>query len=113
MRIVQFRDRAGREPVTGYFERLAREGFPTVTTSYTCALVRLADVGPALGMPYAKMIDSRARLYELRIGAHRSAYAVIDGEIVLLHVWRKRSQKLDDREVAIALRRLDDARMRW
>lgn len=70
------------------------------------AVDALIEGGPALGLPHARLIDAPARLYELRLGAHQIAYGMIEGEIVLLHAWRKRSQKLDRREANLALRRL-------
>lgn len=52
------------------------------------------------------MTNRRERLWELRFGNQRYAYAVVDGDVVLLHAWRKRTQKLDTREEAVAVRRL-------
>ena len=57
-------------------------------------------------MPHDRIIDRRERLYELRFGNHRCAYAEVRGVVVLLHAWRKQTQKLDQREEATALRRL-------
>ena len=67
----------------------------------------LSEHGPALGMPMARLINRGARLYELRFGDHRCAYVEDGGAIVLLHAWRKRTQKLDTREEQRALRRVD------
>ena len=66
----------------------------------------LAAHGPAIGMPMARLIHRRARLYELRFGDHRCACVRDGGAIVLLHAWRKRTRTLDAREKRRALGRL-------
>lgn len=47
-------------------------------------------------------------MYELRAGNHRVAYAWSDQTVWLLHAWRKQTQKLDDRALRTALRRLKE-----
>ena len=75
-------------------------------------IVELEDRGSALRMPDARIIDRNARIFELRPRSHRIAYAEADGEYVLLHAWRKQSQRLDRRALATAQRRLADWRER-
>ncbi len=58
----------------------------------------LAAEGPILGLPHEVLIVPRNGIRELRPGNHRIAYAVCEGEIVVLHAWRKRTRKLDVRE---------------
>lgn len=108
MKVVHYRDRRGREPVSRYLLELRRHG----EASAAAALLRMIDLlvehGPPLGMPLDRLIDRRARVYELRPGDHRVAYAEAGGEVVLLHAWRKRTQQLDRQELGIAVARLDD-----
>jgi phage-related protein len=70
-------------------------------------IVLLEELGAPLGEPFAKMIDRRARIFELRPGNHRVAYASHADTYVLLHAWRKRGQKLDAAALATARSRLD------
>ena len=104
--IEYWADARGREPVREYIEAIAAAGERSQVAAFERLLRLLFEHGPAIGMPMARLINSRPRLYELRFGDHRCAYAP-DGEtIVLLHAWRKRTQKLDVRETARALNRL-------
>jgi len=51
-----------------------------------------------LGLPHEVLILPRPGIRGLRPGDHRIAYVGHTGEIVLLHAWRKRTQKLDRQE---------------
>lgn len=108
MDVVQYRDRRGREPVARYFVDLRRHGEAQAAATILRMLDLLAEHGAGLGMPLDRLIDRRARIYELRPGDHRIAYAEAGGELVLLHVWRKQTQKLDLQEAATARTRLND-----
>lgn len=68
----------------------------------------LGDHGAGLGMPFDRLIERSARIYELRPGDHRIAYVEAGGVLVLLHAWRKQTQQLDRQEAAVALGRLHD-----
>lgn len=61
----------------------------------------LADIGmpgaQQMGRSFSRLIDPELRIWELRPGNHRIAYAAIAGELVLLHAWRKQTQRLDPR----------------
>ena len=91
--------------MAAYSEAAVRAGDAASAAQLERLVERLEASGPALGMPYARLIDRSARIYELRFGAHRVAYVEDRGRIVLLHAWRKRSQALDARAVALARRR--------
>ena len=104
--VRQFRDAAGREPVNDYLDARERAGETSVLRSYRRAHDLLSEFGTELQMPHARLIDHRDRLYELRFGAHRIAYAVVGENFVLLHAWRKRGQNLNQRELETARRRL-------
>jgi phage-related protein len=71
------------------------------------ALRLLQEFGPSLTMPHAKHIKSK--LWELRAGGVRLFYfAYIEKRFVILHGFRKQSQKTPDQEIEIALRRMKD-----
>ena len=73
----------------------------------------MIERGPNLGMPHTKALGNG--LFELRIkaqeGIARVFYCVqIKSEIVILHSFIKKTQKLPDRELKTALKRLDEVR---
>jgi phage-related protein len=108
MDVVFYRDRRNTEPVLSYFRATERSGDGSASASLERVLRRIREEGAPLGMPLDRLIEPRLRLYEIRIGPHRVAYWQNRGYVVLLHAWRKRSQKLDGVEVATAVRRTLD-----
>ena len=68
----------------------------------------LAEIGmPGVqqqGHSFSRLIDPKLRIWELRPGSQRIAYAAIAGDLVLLHAWRKQTQRLDRRAVRRAQR---------
>jgi phage-related protein len=103
--IVEYhRDQAHREPVRDYIDGLRRAGDRSGAAGLERAARLLALHGPALRMPHARIIDRERRIYELRAGDHRAAYVQREGRFVLLHAWRKRTQRLDTREADRARR---------
>lgn len=105
--IVLYADARGRVPVLEYIERLARTR-PAEAAAVERYIDRLAEQGELLGMPTARIIDRPRRIYELRPGPHRIAYAHQRGRFVLLHAWRKKGRKLDRGEANVAASRLND-----
>jgi phage-related protein len=58
-------------------------------------------------MPHARQI--KGKLWELRPGGVRLFYfAYIGQQFVILHGYRKQSQKAPDREIEIAMRRMQE-----
>lgn len=110
--VLNYTDRRGREPVDEYIADLLRAGERTAVATLARHVALLEEHGANLGMPHARLIDRRLRLWELRPGDHRVAYAEHRDDIVLLHAWRKRSQRLDMRALRQAQSRLDDWRER-
>ena len=106
--VLNYEDRRGREPVDEYLAGLLRTGERTAAATLARHVALLEEHGANLGMPHARLIDRRLRLWELRPGDHRVAYAEHGDQIVLLHAWRKRSQKLDMRELRRARSTLAD-----
>ncbi|NLI41941.1 MAG: type II toxin-antitoxin system RelE/ParE family toxin [Caldisericales bacterium] len=65
----------------------------------------LQEFGTNLSMPHAKQINGK--LWELRPGEFRLFYfAYIEQQFVILHGYRKKGQKAPNREIAIAMRRM-------
>jgi phage-related protein len=93
-----------------YIDALAAAGERSTVATFDRLLDLIESEGAPLGMPHDRIINRRERLWELRFGDHRCAYAEVDGVVVLLHAWRKRTRKLDTKEEATAIRRLRSLR---
>ena len=96
----------GGRPVEAYIVRLGQDGRSADAANILHVIDLLERFGGLPGAPYSRMLDRRVQLYELRAGAHRIAYARQDHGYLLLHAWRKQSQKADEREVGRARSRL-------
>jgi phage-related protein len=67
----------------------------------------LREFGTNLNVPHARQI--KGKLWELRPGGVRLFYfAYIGQQFVILHGYRKQSQKAPDREIEIAMRRMQE-----
>lgn len=99
--IVFYQDRRGRSPILEFFDDLP---FIDQAKIYN-AFRLLREFGNALGMPLAR--HGEGKLWELRPGGVRLFYfASIGKQFVILHGYRKRSNKAPEREIALALRRM-------
>lgn len=100
--IVFYTDNRGKCPILEFIEKLPLLEQAKVRN----ALRLLREFGTALGMPHAKPIQGK--LWELRPGGVRLFYfAYIDRQFVILHGYRKQSMKTPQREIAVALRRME------
>jgi phage-related protein len=89
----------GRSPVQDYLDELSDEEQGTVLA----ALARLESEG--LAAPVVKR-QIAGKLWELKPGPHRVFYVLLTGPaMVLLHAYRKRSQKAPKSEIKTAKRR--------
>jgi phage-related protein len=111
-RVIYYDDRRGREPVGRYLQSMLRQGERSAIATFRRRVEMLEEHGAALPRPFADIIDRRLRLFELRFGNFRAAYFEHDGDLVLLHAWRKRTKKLDQSEADVARSRLQDWRTR-
>jgi len=69
----------------------------------------LQEFGTTLGMPHARPMTGHGKLWELRAGPNRLLYfAHVGRRFVILHGFRKKSQKTPIREIATAERRMAD-----
>lgn len=100
-RVVFYKDSRGRSPIAEYLN-----GLPVSEQAVAAEAFRLLqEFGISLGMPHAKHINGK--LWELRPGANRFFYFVYVGrQFVVLHAYRKQSQKTPPQELALAERRL-------
>ncbi len=101
--IVFYTDQRGKSPALEFINDL-----PVLEQAkIRNALRLLKEFGVQLGMPHARHIQGK--LWELRPGGIRLFYfAHIEERFVILHGFRKKSQKTPEREVNIALRRMNE-----
>jgi phage-related protein len=105
---VQFyTDRHGKRPASEFLNALP----PVERAEAARAILLLEEFGVLLGMPHARPISGHPKLWELRAGPNRIFYfAHAERVFVLLHAYRKQSQKAPAREIAIAERRMAELR---
>ncbi len=106
-RIVFYKNARGHSPIAEYLNSLSVSEQAAATEAFRL----LREFGPLLGMPHAKHIDGK--LWELRPGPHRFFYfAYVGRRFVILHAYRKQSQKTPPQELATAERRLAEVMTR-
>ncbi|MDO8754884.1 MAG: type II toxin-antitoxin system RelE/ParE family toxin [Anaerolineales bacterium] len=67
----------------------------------------LEEFGTALAMPHARHIEGK--LWELRPDNNRLFYCLYNGkQFVVLHGFRKKTMQTPEKEIQIALRRMDE-----
>lgn len=98
--ITYYATARGDEPVREYLECL-----PAKERAKAKALVDFLSEKVVLGEPYARKIRGYENLYELRPGPHRIFYCYHEGRIVLLHAFRKKTDKTPQREIKTAFQR--------
>ena len=100
-RVVFYKDSRGRSPIVEYLNALPVAEQVAAQEAFSL----LWEFGLSLGMPHAKHINGK--LWELRPGANRFSYfAYVGRRFVVLHAYRKQSQKTPPQELAFAERRL-------
>lgn len=101
--IVFYTDHRGRCPVLDFINAL-----PVMEQVKIRNVLRLLkEFGTHIGMPHAKHIQGK--LWELRPGGIRLFYfTFIEEQFVILHGYRKQSQKAPEKEIKIALRRMEE-----
>lgn len=75
----------------------------------TRMITLLGKYGPFLGMPYSRKMEKN--LWELRISgkeAVRIFYTVKLQEVILLHIFKKKSGKTPQKEINLARQRLNN-----
>lgn len=102
-RVLYYADRRGRDPVWEELRALA----PKEREKVEAYLSLLQESGEDLRRPIADYLGDK--LYELRPGPHRVLYFFfLRDNAVLLHLFRKRTDRLPDEEKRVALSRMAD-----
>ena len=98
-----YEDHHGKKPVLDFINKLAAKDRAKINNN----LRLLEEFGPNLGMPHARHIEGK--LWELRPGDNRLFYFLyLDGKFVILHGFRKQTMKTPEKEIAIAVRRMNE-----
>jgi phage-related protein len=110
---VFYRDGSGREPVREFLESLEDDSQAAIEHQVG-RLNLLSDTTPHLPFPHSSQVDGELR--ELRCHYGRELYRILyrrsERLLVLLHIFAKRSAKIDQRDVRIAQERWEDFRTR-
>lgn len=99
--VVYFETSRGDQPVREYVYLL-----PLKDRTRAMALIDYLSEKGVLSEPRAKKLSGYPGLYELRPGPHRIFYCYHEGKIVLLHAYRKSSNKTPRREIETAYARM-------
>lgn len=97
--------RRGKSPVEDFLDEL-----PTPERAKARNVLRLLkEFGVLLGLPHARPLSGHAKLRELRGGDVRLFYFAHTGRrFIILHGFRKKSQKTPPPEIATAERRMKE-----
>ena len=110
---VFYRDASGHEPVREFLESLDDDSQAAIEHQIG-RLNLLSDNTPHLPFPHSSQVDGELR--ELRCHYGRELYRILyrrsERLMVLLHIFAKRSAKIDQRDIRIAQERWDDFRAR-
>lgn len=100
--IYCFVDERGEAPVQNYVNRL-----PDAERLKIAAYLHiLGEMGYQMRRPFADSLGNKTGLYELRPGRHRVLYFFyLRNKVVLLHAFMKKTDKIPEREIEIALQR--------
>ena len=101
--IFFYEDHRGKSPVLEFLNSLSPKDRAKASNSFKL----LEEFGTKLSMPHARRIDGK--LWELRPGDNRLFYFLqIDRKFVIVHGYRKQSMKAPEKEIATALRRMQE-----
>lgn len=97
----------GKSPVKDFLLQLDTKARAKVVKS----LEILQEQGPNLRRPYADMVKGKIR--ELRVEYHSNQHRILyfffqRNDIILLHAFLKRSQKLKEQDITLAENRMND-----
>lgn len=111
-KILFYEEKGGKSPVWDFLENLRIRANKSKDSRIqykqaVLAIQLLQDNGTWLSSEVTKHIDEN--IWELRPGNNRIFYFMVDGDtFVLLHVFRKKTQKTPSREIETAKRERDD-----
>jgi len=102
MQLIFFRTARGDQPVRDYIDSLR----PSEKATVEALLMELLQKG-YLPPPFSKKLKGVEKLWELRPGRHRVIYFYYQGnKAVLVHAFKKQSQKTPEKEIDVALQRM-------
>ena len=87
---------------------------PGILANFLHIAEMIEEFGPALGIPYTKALKDG--LFEIRAkgkdGIGRSFFCTVKGrEVIILHSFVKKSQKIPKKEIKIARQRLKEVKL--
>ena len=102
-RVLFYKNHRGQSPVLDTINGLP----PQDRVRIDLAIQLLQEYGTALGMPHARLL--RDKIWELRPGGIRLLYfAYIKRQFVILHSFRKTTNRTPDHEIDTAIRRMNE-----
>lgn len=101
--VTYYETARGDQPVRVYVEAL-----PDKERAKVKALIDHLSERVVLNEPHARKMGGYPGLFELRPGAHRVFYCYHEGKVVLLHAFRKKSDKTPQREIETAYNRMNE-----
>lgn len=98
-----FRTDAGREPVREWLRSLPVEDRKTIGDD-----IRTVQFGWPIGMPLVEKLDARLWEVRTRLGGRisRVIFAILDGEMILLHGFIKKTRRISKTDIETAKARL-------
>ena len=103
MQLIYFKTARGDEPVRDYIDSLS----PSEQEAIEALLTELCQKG-YLPPPFSRKLKGVEKLWELRPGKHRVIYFYYQGnKAVLLHAFKKQSQKTPEKEINVAQQRMN------
>jgi len=102
MKVKTFETKSGQKPIDDFIKE---QDQPTIN-KIAFRIDLLERFGARLGMPYAKKITDQ--LYELRVRGKveiRIIYACKSNEAILLHIFKKKRDKVPPKEIEVANKR--------
>lgn len=105
--LIYYQSVRGHSPFIDFWTELDKKTRAKVGTFLSI----LAEHGPNLKRPYADHV--RGKIRELRVPYGSNQYRVLyffhhKGQIILVHAFSKKSWKIQDKDVFLAERRMDD-----
>lgn len=103
-RIKDLQTPRGKKLIESFLEKQEKKS----KTRVIRMILMLEKYGPSLGMPYSRKIDKD--LWELRISgkeAFRVFYTIKGSEIILLHIFKKKTPRIPSKEIKLAKQRLE------
>ena len=100
-----YRDDQGREPVKDFILSLNKKERGKILQMIQI----LSEFGPTLPFPYSSQVEGKMR--ELRAHCGKTHFRILyycnpKGVFILLHVFKKRAQKIPKKEIRIAKERM-------